>query len=71
MVVVALRGSNIPVLPVPTHSSVLSRRATAFVRTYANREENRAHAILTQNFFPAALRKQERRRPMWFINETE
>jgi hypothetical protein len=71
MVVVALRGSNIPVLPIPEHNSALFLPAEASARLGRNAEENRAEAPLTRNLFPAALRDAERRRPEWLINETE
>jgi hypothetical protein len=71
MVVVALRGSNIPVLPVPKHNSALFSRAEVSACLCRNAEENRAEASPKRNFFPAVLRNAERRRPMQFINETE
>jgi hypothetical protein len=71
MVVVALRGSNIPVLPVPEHNSALFLQAEVPAYSCQNAEENRVDMPLTRNFFPAAPRKLERRRPMWFINKTE
>lgn len=71
MVVVALRGSNIPVPPVPEHISVSFLQARVFAYWFANAEENCAGLPLTRNFFPAAPRMLEQRRPMWSINETE
>ncbi len=70
MVVVALRGSNIPVLPVPGHNSVLFSQSDA-ARSCRYAEKNRADVPLKRNFFPAALHDYERRCPMWFINQTE
>jgi len=71
MVVVALRGSNIPVLPIPEYSSALFLKAKVSAYSYGNAEENRAELPQTRDFFPAAGRKLVRRRPMWSIDETE
>lgn len=71
MVVHALRGSNIPVPPVPEHNFVLSLQAEDSAGLYRALEENCGEAPLTRNFFPAASDDMERRRPKWFINETE
>jgi hypothetical protein len=62
MVVVALRGSNIPVLPVPRHNSVFFLQVKASAR---KAQENLTNAPLTRNIFPAAPQAVEQWRPMW------
>jgi hypothetical protein len=71
MVVVALRGSNIPVLPVPKHKSVSFLQVRISAHSRRDAEENRIDVPLTRNLLPAVPRKLVQRRPMWFINETK
>lgn len=71
MAVVALRGSNIPVLPVPEHNSVSFLRVRVSAHSCRDAEENRIDVPVTRNFFPAAPHKAGQRRPMWFNSETE
>jgi hypothetical protein len=68
MVVVALRGPNIPVLPVPQHNSVFFLQVKASAR---KAQENLITAPLTRNTFPTAAQAMEQWRPMWITNETE
>jgi hypothetical protein len=68
MVVVALRGPNIPVLPVPQHNSVFFLQVKASAR---KAQENLITAPLTQNIFPTAAQAMQQWRPTWIINETE
>lgn len=71
MVVVALRGSNIPVLPVPEYNSVLFLLAKLSAYSYRNADEDRAEVPPDAKLLSGCSPQSGAAAPTWSINETE
>ncbi len=71
MVVVALRGSNIPALPISEHNSAFFSEDDLPAWEQMKHFGEMRRMPLTPNLSPTAPRQGERWRPFWSINETE